>query len=409
MESVDTDKAVPVFITTQPIFDRLGNVYGYEIDFREGFETEFLAAVEAGGGGVDFWRVMGFDGVLGLGRGHVTFPRDLLLQDVPVLFPREALVVGIPGDLRGDRELIDACRRIKDLDYELELVGFQADQLDTPFLDFGDIVRIRAATDPHRQAELCDELTRRGVRPLAIGVDTPEQYEAASRAGFWYFEGSFFRRPVLTSTKEVPTQKAHYLALLKEVNKPELAYDELENLIRLDVAMTYRLLRFINSAWHGLRQTVDSVRHALVLLGPKQVKLWASMLVLRELGEDKPRELFRRCLIRAKMAETLASFVGLGPRDSELFLMGMFSLVEALTNVPLARVLDGLPLTEEVAAALLRRKGPFGRIHEIVEHFELGQWAGLAEAADALGLDANVTPALFSAAVQWADQALESM
>ncbi len=411
MTTAATETTVPVFATTQPIFDRLTNVYGYDMDFRSGFEAEFAAAAARGGAGdIDFWRAMGFDVILGLGRGHVTFHRDLLIQNIPVLFPPDTLVVGVPGDLRGDRELITACRQLKDVGYELELMNFQPDQTDSPFLDFGDIVRVDAAAVPQdRQAAVCAELTKRGVRPLAGEVAGRRQYEEAHEAGFWYFQGEFFRRPVLASNKELPTQKAHYLALLKEVNKPQLAYDELEGLIKVDVPMTYRLLRFINSAWYGLKQTISSIRHALVLLGPGEVKLWASMLLLRELGEDAPKELFRRCLIRAKMAEGIAPRVGMEIQAQELFLMGMFSLAEVLTNVPLARVLEGLPLSQDVKMALLAQGGPFGLVYETVEQYERGQWERLSESAAALDLDENALPALFSAAVQWADNAVSSL
>jgi len=410
MEPSAAASAAPVFVTTQPIFDRLANVYGYEMDFRSGFEAEFTAAVARGQATIDFSQAMGFDEIVGLSRGHVTFPRELLIQNVPILCPSDAMVVGVPGDLRGDGELIGACRQLKELGYELELTDFSPEQMDSPFLDFGDIVRLRPASLPaERRRVVCEELMARGVRPLATHVDAQEQYESAHEAGFWYFEGEFFRRPALTFSEELPSQKAQYLALLREVNKPELEYDDLEDLVKLDVAMTYRLLRFVNSVWFGLKQTVTSIRHALVLLGPQEVKLWASMLVLQELGAEKPKELFRRCLLRAKMAEGLAPLIGMESQAPELFLMGMFSLMEALTDVPLARVLEGLPLSEEVKSAVLSQSGPFGQAYAAVEQYEWGQWERLSQTAAAMQIDENALPAVFGAAAKWADNAMSNM
>ncbi|HUT02107.1 MAG TPA: HDOD domain-containing protein [Phycisphaerae bacterium] len=409
MSSSATERAAAILATTRPIFDRLSNVYGYEVDLPSGFGPELAKLAAEGGGGIGSWRSLGFDGIMGLGRGHLTFPRGLLIEQFPVLFPPEVLVVGVPRDPKGDRELLDACRQLKDVGYELELVNFLPGQMDSPFLDFGDMVRVSASLPRRDQAEICEKLVARGIRTIATGVDTPRQHENAVEAGFWYFQGDFFRRPILTSAQELPSQKAHYLALLKEVSRPELVYDELETIIRLDVAMTYRLLRFINSAWHGLRQTVDSVRHALVLLGPREVRWWASMLILRELGDDKPKELFRRCLIRAKMAEGIAPLIGLGAKASELFLTGMFSLVEALTNVPLTRVLEGLPLNEDIKLALLIHAGPYGPVYEAVEHYELGEWDQLAGSLEELELDKDALPEVFVAAVRWADNAVNSM
>jgi len=332
------------FATTLPIFDRLAKVYGYDLRFRSGFGTQFTSVV-AEQADVDFWKAMGFDDILGMGRAHVFFPRDLLLKGAPFLFPPDRMIVGLPEDVTGDGELIDSCKGLKEVGYELAMDNFGADQMASPFLEFGDIVwvDIAEATDEQQEA-VCEELPRRGIRPLAKNVSTPESFDKAMEAGYWYFQGDFFRQPVLRPGRELPTAKAHYLQLLQEVNKPELPYDELEGLIKQDVAMTYRLLRFINSVWYGLKQTVNSIRHALVLLGPVEVRLWASMLVLRELGEEKPRELFRRCLIRAKMAEGLAvSFFAPDERGCEVrFAVDVYNqeAARALSDMLASKVTD---------------------------------------------------------------------
>jgi EAL and modified HD-GYP domain-containing signal transduction protein len=173
--------------------------------------------------------------------------------------------------------------------------------------------------------------------------------------------------------------------------------------------MTYRLLRFINSAWYGLKTAVESIRHALVLLGPEQVRVWASMLVLKDMGEDKPNELFRRCLMRARMAEAFAPRVGLKSRASELFLMGMFSLADALTDIPLARVLFGLPLSKEIKMALLGQGGQFGLVHEMVLAYEMGWWDSFSDAARRASIEERVAPGMFNEAREWADQALRAI
>jgi len=200
-----------------------------------------------------------------------------------------------------------------------------------------------------------------------------------------------------------------HLQLLNQVNKPELAYDELEALIKRDVSMTYRLLRFINSAWYGLKTTVDSIRHALVLLGPAQVRVWASMIVLKDMGEEKPIELFRRCLIRARMAETLAPEIGRKAQASELFLMGMFSLADALTDIPMARVLEPLPLSQNIKLALLGGAGEYGIIHDLVRSYELGKWDDFSRDTAALEIDENMMPGVFCESRKWADEALGAL
>jgi len=397
------------FAAAHPIFNRRLKVYGYDLEFRSGFEPLCEAAIQDGEGG-DLCGIVDLEGLVGLAKAHVAFPRDLLVMDLPVLFPPETLIVGVPDAGADDWGLINACRRLVEVGYELAVSYPGTGTPGSPFLEFASIVRIDASNScGNEQKKVCDELWGRGLHTLATNVTGAEAFNDAAGRGYWYFQGDFFRRPVIRPGKEIPVNKLHYLQLLEEVNKPELPLDELEGLIKQDVTMAFRLLRFINSAWFGLKTTVNSIRHALVLLGPPEVRKWASMLVLSALAEDKPEELFRRCLIRARMAETVAPAIGMEPRASELFLMGMFSLVDALTDIPLARVLSGLPLSKSIAMALLAERGEFAPVHRLVSAYEQGRWGAFSQAAALLGLEEGPMPGLFAAAREWADAALQCM
>lgn len=401
--------STPPFATTVPIFDRHGKVFGYEVDFRFGFEAE-LAECPDTAPGTDFWRAMGLEEILGLAKAYIVLSRDLVTKMVPVLFPAHTMIIGLPGDVADDDELIRACKLLKESGYALAIDGFRAKQMESPFLEFGDVVRVDAAATPDaEQEQICRDLTAMGISPWASKVDSPERFKQAMEMGYWHFQGDFFRRPVLGANREVLTSKALHLQLLNQVNKPELAYDELEAIIKQDVSMTYRLLRFMNSAWFGLRTSVDSIRHALVLLGPPLVRTWASALVLREVSRDKPDELFRRSLIRARMAEALAPELGMRSHACELFLMGMLSLVDALTDVPMARVLGALPVSQRIKTALLGGGGEFGTVLDLVLSYELGRWDMFAWDAASLGLDENAVPRAFVASSHWADKALSAM
>ncbi len=408
-DTADT-KTAPAFAATIPIFDRLGNVYGYELKFRAGLEAELVAAITSNGIEADLWEAMGLSDIVGFGRAHVPFPQDLILKGAPLLLPAETLAVSIAAGEGDDQAIVNACRELKDAGYELVIGGFRPEHRTSQLLRSADLVCVdTTALTAENQHELSEHLCGRGIRPIARNVDTPDQYELAREAGYSCFEGDFFRRPVLQPGKEILTSKAHHMALLQEFNKEEWDVDSAELLIEQDVSMTYRLLRFINSAWFGLKYEVSSIRHALVLLGPREVKLWASMLMLHQLGEGKPKELFRRCLIRAKMAEGLAPLVGLKPKARELFLMGMLSLVDALADVSLEEAFDGLPVSKDIRHALLAGTGPFGPIYQALTDYEMARWEAFADTAAAIGLDENAVPTLFGIARKWADNALGSM
>ena len=395
------------FVARHPIFDRAGAVYGYDLAFRSGFEA-FYEGLFGQWEAVEFQMARNFEELTGHGRAHVLFSPVLLGSGLPALLPVDTLTVGMPADTPAEPEIVEVCRELAVSGYELAMDGFGPSALDSPLLEFVDIARadLAAMTGDERRA-LCDELARRNIVLLARNVETVEAFQEARDLGACYFQGDYFRKPILQPGKEVTTTKLSFLRVLNEVNRPELAYDELDALIRQDVSMTYRLLRFINSSWHGLKKHVESIRHALVLLGPAEVRVWASLLILREVGRDKPVELLRRSLTRARMAEDLAPLVGLDARAAELFLMGMFSLVDALTDVPMDRVMERLPFGEDVKAALLEGAGPLAPVHQTVLAYELGQWDSFAEAARSLQLAEDALPPLHRISLKWAAEAME--
>jgi len=393
------------FVATQPIFDGREEVRGYDLNFRTGSERFFRTEITSED---DVATVVALlEKLAGERKAHVRFSREQIEQGVPILLASEKLTVGVPADVAESVKMLAACAEMKEYGYELSLDGFEPAHLGSDLLKLADGARVDVeAATREQQRRLCDQLGERGVRTTAVHVDTPEARDRAQEAGFTYCEGDFFRHPVLRPGWEIPANKLHYLRLLKEVNKPELAYDELDSLIRRDVAMTHRLLKFVNSVWFGLKQTVNSIRHALVLLGPPEVRTWASMLVLKDLGDEKPLELFRRCLIRAKLAEDLAPIIGMEKRASELFLVGMFSLVDALTDLSMEKALEGLALNPDIKMALLGPGGDFALAYEVICSYELGRWDSFSRAATAIDLNEQAMPALFLAAQSWADKAL---
>jgi len=394
------------FVARHPIFDEANKVYGYDLEFRSGFAAFYDTAADEKEE-VDLQLRASFEGFAGLGKAHVLIPGDLLRKEVPARLPAETLIVGLPADLPAEPELIQACRKLRQTGYELSLDDVGPARCQGPLLELAGIARLdtRMAAPGERQ-ELCDKLIPRGIRILAKNVDTPEALAEAKEAGCRYFQGEYFRKPVIRPGKEVTTTELNYLRVLNEVNKPELAYDELDALIKQDVSIAYKLLRFINSAWYGLKIEVKSIRHALVLLGPAEVRVWASLLVLRDMGRQKPEELFRRCLARARMAELMAPFAGLEARAAELFLTGMFSLVDALTDCPMEDVLAGLPVSRPIKAALLCQTGQFAAVYQTVLSYELGEWDLLSASAAAIPIDENALPQIATESRKWAEEAL---
>jgi len=224
-------------------------------------------------------------------------------------------------------------------------------------------------------------------------------------SGYEYFQGYFFSRPVTHSTRKISGNKLNRLRILEQVNRPELSYEELDKIICQDVALSYKLLRYMNSAWFGLRYPIESIKRALVQLGAGEIRKWAALVTLRDMGEDKPNELLLMSMRRAKMSEIIGAMAEMGPQSPELFLMGMFSVIDALLDAPIQDILGKLPLDEQIKMALLGKDCPFGNVYNAVRTYEKGAWDDFAQYAVALNLDIFQMPETYAKSLRWAEDA----
>jgi len=397
------------FVARQPLFDCQQEVQAYELLFRSGLSNAF-DATDGDQATLDViansFLVIGFDELTDGRRAYINFTRDLILGGVPKLLPPHLMTVEILENIEPDEEILAACRELKDLGYHLAMDDFVLSSSQSPFLDLVDVVKVdfRASTVEQRQI-IGKLLKHRKLGALAEKVETQEEFSQAIDWGYEAFQGYFFSKPVIHEGRDLASNKIVYLRIINEVNQDELDYEAIEELIKQDVAMTYKLLRFMNSAWFGFRCNIESIKHALVLLGPPEVRKWFSLFALTSMGDDKPRELLLRSMSRAKTEEAIASVVDMSSHASDLFLTGMFSLIDAIMDMPLSEVLQRLPLKEEVREALTDGEGPLRDVHDTVVAYEMGDWKLFSTQAEKIGLDEEQMPPVFNESLQWASRA----
>jgi len=180
-----------------------------------------------------------------------------------------------------------------------------------------------------------------------------------------------------------------------------LDFHHLEGLIKREISISYKLLRYINSSYFGLRSEISSILQAMVLLGEKEIKKWISLVVLATMGEDKPEELVLQAIIRARFCESAAPHARLGSRGEDLFLMGMFSLLDALLDKPLPDILADIPIAKDVKEALLGGENRLRNVYQCIVNYETGDWDKLCGQLDKLGMDEATVSRLYSSAVEW--------
>lgn len=395
-----------IYCAREPIFDQTRNVFGYDLRFRTGFQEYYdRLCPEATSEPIPFFK---FRELTDGRKGFVTASKDLLLNLNTSVFPKGLVALAVPNEIPPEEDVLFACKRLRTAGVPIVKNHVQPKERDNPLLDVLDIARVdyKAVSPEDRQA-VCDVLKKKNVKTLATNVDTTEDFEHAASNGFHYFQGEFFLRPMAAPSTEIHANKLTYLQVMNEVFKPSLLYDELAGLIEQDVSMSYKLLKFINSAWFGLKYEIKSIKHALVLLGPQEIKRWLSVAVIRDTGQDKPYELLLRCLSRAKLAELIAEQLsGFSRRASELFLMGLLSPIDALIDQPMNVVLDGLPVSAGIKATLLGKRGGLRDIYDLILAYEQGQWDDFSQIADTLRLDETAMPDMVSAALKWGNNIL---
>lgn len=402
-----------IFVARQPIFDQRQNVYAYELLFRSGLANVFTHADPNQASSTvmsNSFFMMGIDTVTGGKKAFLNLTHDLLVQEYVTLLPKEVAVVEILETVDPTPEVVASCKKLKAAGYLIALDDFVDKAEYAPLLELADIIKVDVlATNAEEQRALMRRLTSKRLRFLAEKVETHEAFQAAVKLGYTYFQGYFFSKPTILTGKDVPAFKLHYINILRELQKEDLNFRKLEELIKKEMSLTYKLLRYINSAAFALRQKIDSIQRALMLLGEREVRRWLSLLVMAGMGKDKPVELVLQATIRAKFCELLAPKAGMAQRAQDFFFLGLFSLIDAILERPLADALAGMPIADDIKAALLGEENFCRDLYECVLAYEQGAWERLPSLASRIGVNEGETPALYAEAVQWTQQSFQGV
>ncbi len=391
------------YVARQPIFDREEKVFGYELLFRDGMESAFNSndPDEASRSTLDSSLLMGL-GVLCDGRrAFVNCTRDTLIKGLVTLLPSQSTVVEVLESVPPDPDVTSACRQLKEAGYMIALDDYMPGDPRESLADMADIIKVdlRLTTSQQRAALI----KRHGpwrCRMLAEKVETQKEFIEARDQGFVYFQGYFFRKPETVSTRDVPANRLNFLRMLQAVSQPDLDVPELERLIKGEASICYRLLRYLNSASFGFKSEIHSIRHALSILGEREVRRWVRLVAAVSAGQNKPSDLVLSALVRARFGELLETRVPHG--ESDLFLLGLLSLIDAMLDMPMPELLDKLPLDRETKSVLLGQPSILGPVFQLMLAHENGEWDSARDLSSAMHLDSEAVASIYWQAQQWA-------
>lgn len=395
-------------VARQPIFNKKMQVYGYELLFRANKAAQSSGGVsgdEATGKViVDSFLGIGIDHLTGGRRAFVNFTRNLLESQVATLFPADTLVIEVLEDVTPTQSVYDRCLELKQKGYGIALDDFVYSPVYEPFLMIADIVKIDFLLLPLEEINRTVKmLSKHNLRFLAEKVETKEMFDKAVEMGFSFFQGYFFSKPDVVSSVDIRPLNVNYLRLLKLVNEVEYDYSEAARIIKQDVSLSYKLLRMVNSAAFAFRKRITSVQHALAILGTEDTRKWVSLVSLAGLGSDQPTELLRISLLRAKMAEFLAWPLGMSKHANQLFMMGMFSLMEVILGRSFVNIFYEIHATNEVYSALVSNTGPYAPILQLIIRYEQGNWDELSTIMKRMGITPPNLASIYMESLRWCD------
>lgn len=409
-------------VTRQPIFDKQKDVFAYELIFRSNlclqdrFLAKYGAAAEDNGGsssagaGMDSLFITGLRRLTGGKLAVINFNREMLLGQLHLMFPSDLLGIELlekSPDKSKDKasppgsDIAKIVGKMKNAGYLLILNDWLFNEADISLVKMADIIGVDFRSMGLQKRFSVFEEPHLRPRFLARSVETATDYEIASEKGYHYFQGEFFSKPDLMAVRSIPSYKINFMRILKEINKTTVHFIEIEKILKRDISITYKLLRFVNSAAFGLKTTVQSIKHALALLGEAEVRKLLSLIILSSLGTDKPHELLRSSIIRAKFCESLSAALGYEKEMSSFFLVGMFSMVDAFLDRPMEEILDDLPLKSDIKSALLGKPNRYRDVLDLVIDYERGEWRNVCNVVERLRMDEQTISTLYLDAVEW--------
>jgi EAL and modified HD-GYP domain-containing signal transduction protein len=377
------------FIARQPIFDTRLRVFAYELLFRGGPQNIFQPNPNAAASVIaDSITLFDLQMLTGNARAFVNVDELALRLGAALLLPKDRIVVEILETVRPTDEIVGICRELRAAGYELALDDFVDAPGMQPLVELAQYLKVDfQLLNAEGRERVAKKYAQNGMLLLAEKVETREELNEARSLGYCYFQGYFFCKPSMLETRQIPGNKLVQLRLLSAVAADEIDYGAVEDLMKQEPSLLYRLLRYLNSPALGLRAEVHGVRQALTLLGEQEFRRWISVFAMIAMSSGKPPELIRTGLTRAYFCEELSVAAHMVDKRSSLFLMGLLSVADALLDKRMDAVLASLPVAHDVKTALAGGDNRLRDVFEAVLVWERAEWAQVAAAAARIGCE----------------------
>ena len=403
------------FIARQPILNRDKEVFAYELSFRDG-KNNCYPNVERDEATTKLiaknYQTLGLDDISCSKKSLINFQSETLMSGLPASLDPENVVVELVTGRSDDSSLLDLCKHVKTMGYKIALHD-QDCRLKLSWNELLPYVDMLKVNSNYENLDFLAKNVNRfidaNVQMIADKVETQESFGIFRDMGFDYFQGYFFARPESLSNHDLPTSKLTVVELMGASSSESFDVESINNVIEHDVGLSYMLLRFINNPAINKRYKITSLRHALNYMGEVEIKKFIALLALASLSDDKPLELLHLSLVRGKFCDLVGTEKNIGSNPPTAFLVGLFSMLDALLDQEMESLLEKLPLVAEVKEALCGGQNDLSMYLILVKAFESGNWLKVIRISKILEIDQKQLHSLFNEAILWGNGVRKSI
>lgn len=397
-----------IFLARQPIFNRDKNVIGYELLFRNGYDNVY--------GGVDgneatlqviansFYE-FNFKSVSDDKKVFINFTEKLITEEIATILPNDNVVIEILETIEPTKEIINACKKLKERGFILALDDFVFDKKYTELIKLIDIIKVDFIISKCSERKKIFDLLKinKEIKFLAEKVENIEEYNEALDMGYSYFQGYYFSKPVIMSAQSIPSNKYTTLEIFKLINKKDFDFAELEALILKDVGLSYKLIKILKSSAYCIKNEINSIKYAIAFLGEKEIVKWLYVALLNDLKGNNSNELIKISLQRARFCELICNSNNYKEKAFSAYMAGLLSVMDAILNCPMEAIIKDLYISEEVKDGLIKEENIINSILKLSISYGRGEWENVLEYVEKLNIDMDKMPQIYLETLKWTD------
>lgn len=398
-----------IFLARQPIYDNKREIVAYELLYRNSSVNKYMGGISEDNATIQLisnTASIGLENLTNKKRAFINFSEDTLLKDVASLLHKDGVVIEVLESVKPTEEIVSYLRKLKNKGY---LIALDDVGIESSYKDFGDLIdiyKIDFMITSKRQRDILLRILRKHnskAKFLAEKIETDEEYEEAKKNGYDYYQGFYFSEPLMVLGKDVLINNTTCFNVMSQIRKDDIDLDDVEQIMKVDMSLTYKLLKFLNSSIFSFVQPISSVKQAIMLLGSKELKKWLYLVVLGSMKSENGEDSVYNTIIRSRFCELIAEKVA-PEMKSAAFLTGLFSNLDNFVGQTMEEICSELPIDINIKEALLGKNNKLKEILDLVKAYEKNEFNKVDRYSKILNIDTDVLVNCYIYSLDWTSQ-----